>query len=75
VIVLGDTAPVPSEDLEIVVGDLRASHAEIPIVLGGSAAGGRVPRDHRGMRVLERIDESVEAVEELLAARAPAASV
>ena len=31
--------------------------------------GGGLPRDRRGMRVLERIDESVEAVEELLAAR------
>jgi hypothetical protein len=33
-----------------------------------------VPRDHDGMRVLERIDESVQAVETLLAARVPAAS-
>jgi methanogenic corrinoid protein MtbC1 len=75
VILLGDTALAPSEELEIVVRDLRASHADVPIVLGGTAAGGDVPHDHRGMRVIERIDESVEAVEELLAARATAASV
>jgi MerR family transcriptional regulator, light-induced transcriptional regulator len=75
VILLGDTALVSSEELEIVVRDVRASHAEIPIVLGGTAAGGGVPRDRQGMRVIERIDESVEAVEELLAARTTAASI
>jgi hypothetical protein len=45
-------------------------------VLGGAAVGGDLPRDHSGMKVLERIDESVEAVEALLAsAPAHAASV
>jgi len=43
-------------------------------VLGGIAAGGKVPHDHHGMRTLERIDESVAAVEDVLAARAPVAS-
>jgi methanogenic corrinoid protein MtbC1 len=75
VVLLGDTALVSSEELDIVVRDLRESHAEIPIVLGGPAAGGDVPHDRRGMTVLERMDESVEAVEDLLAARATAASV
>jgi hypothetical protein len=75
VVLLGDTALVSSEELDIVVRDLRESHAEIPIVLGGPAAGGDVPHDRRGMTVLERMDESVEAVEDLLAARAMAASV
>jgi hypothetical protein len=32
--------------------------------------GGALPRERDGMRVLERIDESVEAVEDLLAASA-----
>ena len=45
-------------------------HPDIPIVLGGRAVGGELPRERDGMRVLERIDESVEAVEELLAAPA-----
>ena len=40
----------------------------------GPAVGGSLPRERGGMRVLERIDESVEAVEELLPARPPAAS-
>ncbi len=41
----------------------------------GPAVGGSLPRERGGMRVLERIDESVEAVEELLAGAASAASV
>jgi hypothetical protein len=53
---------------------LRSAHGEVPIVLGGIAAGGDVPHDHHGMRVVERIDESVEAVEGVLAARATVAS-
>ena len=45
------------------------SHPDIPIVLGGPAVGGGLPRERGGMSVLERIDESVEAVEDLLASR------
>jgi hypothetical protein len=37
--------------------------------------GGGLPHERRGMRVLERIDETVEAVEGMLATSAPAASV
>ena len=48
---------------------------DLPIVLGGPAVGGSLPRERQGMRVLERIDESVEAVEDLLASTASAASV
>ena len=66
--------PASARELESAVRDLAERHADIPIVLGGIAAGGEVPRKQQGMRVLERIDESVEAVEELLAARTPAAS-
>ena len=51
--------------------DLRAAHPDIPIVLGGAAVGGSLPRERDGMRVLERIDETVAAVEELLASRPP----
>jgi hypothetical protein len=38
-------------------------------VLGGAAVGGALPGSRNGMRVLERIDGAVEAVEEQLAAR------
>jgi methanogenic corrinoid protein MtbC1 len=69
VVVLGATVPESAEELDFAVRDLRSSHSELPIVLAGPAAGGGVPSDHRGMRVLERIDESVEAVEALLAGR------
>ncbi|MHB8531921.1 MAG: HD domain-containing phosphohydrolase [Solirubrobacteraceae bacterium] len=74
-VVLGGTAPSESEPLEVALRDLRASHPMLPIVLGGPAVGGALPRERDGMRVLERIDESVEAVEALLAGTASAASV
>ena len=44
-------------------------------MLGGAAVGGATPPSHNGMRVLERIDEAVEAVEEQLATRPHAASL
>jgi methanogenic corrinoid protein MtbC1 len=75
VIILGSTVPESEQEMELVIKDLRASHPAIPIVLGGMAVGGSLPRDCQGTMVLERIDESVGAVEGLLGARAPAASV
>jgi methanogenic corrinoid protein MtbC1 len=74
VVVLGAAAPGSERELELAVADLRSAHGEVPIVLAGIAAGGEVPHDHHGMRVVERIDESVEAVEGVLAARATVAS-
>jgi methanogenic corrinoid protein MtbC1 len=74
-IVLGSTHAGSADAVELAVKDLRQRHPGIPIVLGGIAVGGGLPREHRDMRVLERIDESVEAVEELLPGRAPAASI
>jgi HD-GYP domain-containing protein (c-di-GMP phosphodiesterase class II)/methylmalonyl-CoA mutase cobalamin-binding subunit len=74
-IVLGATVPGDSDSVEIALRDLRASHPDIPIVLGGPAVGGSLPRERGGMRVLERIDESVQAVEEELAGTTSAASV
>jgi methanogenic corrinoid protein MtbC1 len=74
-IVLGSTVPESQDVVELAVRDLRERHPGIPIVLGGIAVGGSLPREPGDMRVLERIDESVEAVEEQLAARAPAASI
>ena len=72
-IILGATAPASAEPVELALKDVRARHPEVPVVLGGIAVGGDIPGDHGSLRVLERIDESVEAVEELLAARASAA--
>jgi HD-GYP domain-containing protein (c-di-GMP phosphodiesterase class II)/methylmalonyl-CoA mutase cobalamin-binding subunit len=74
-VVVGATAATAAESVEVALLDLRSNHPDIPIVLGGSAVGGSLPRVRGGMRVLERIDESVEAVEDLLDAAASTASV
>jgi HD-GYP domain-containing protein (c-di-GMP phosphodiesterase class II)/methylmalonyl-CoA mutase cobalamin-binding subunit len=75
-LVVGATESATSEAFELVLRDLRVRHPGIPIVLGGAAVGGGLPRDRGGMKVLERIDESVEAVEDLLrTSAATAASV
>jgi methanogenic corrinoid protein MtbC1 len=75
IVVVGATASGSAESVELALRDLRSQRPELPIVLGGPAVGGTLPRERRGMRVLERIDESVEAVEDLLAAAATTASV
>jgi methanogenic corrinoid protein MtbC1 len=67
-VVFGGIDPDETEQVENALRDLRASHPNIPIVLGGAAIGGALPREREGMKVLERIDESVEAVEGMLAA-------
>jgi methanogenic corrinoid protein MtbC1 len=72
-IIIGATAPASAEPVELALNDVRGRHPEVPVVLGGIAVGGEIPDDHGNLRVLERIDEAVEAVEELLAARASAA--
>jgi HD-GYP domain-containing protein (c-di-GMP phosphodiesterase class II)/methylmalonyl-CoA mutase cobalamin-binding subunit len=74
-VVVGATVSSAEEAVELALRDLRSSRPDLPIVLGGAAVGGSLPRERGGMRVLERIDESVEAVEDLLAASAPTASV
>jgi HD-GYP domain-containing protein (c-di-GMP phosphodiesterase class II)/methylmalonyl-CoA mutase cobalamin-binding subunit len=75
-LVVGATASTTAKDVEVALRDLRVSHPDIPIVLGGAAVGGELPSELDGMKVLERIDESVEAVEALLAsAPAPVAPV
>jgi methanogenic corrinoid protein MtbC1 len=75
VVVLGATDGEHSEAAQRAVEDLHAAHPQLPIVLGGAAVGGTLPGAHNGMRVLERIDEAVEAVEEQLATRPHAASL
>jgi methanogenic corrinoid protein MtbC1 len=74
-VVIGATAPTVVESLELALRELRSTRPDLPIVLGGPAVGGSLPRERRGMRVLERIDESVEAVEDLLATAATTAPV
>jgi methanogenic corrinoid protein MtbC1 len=74
-VVIGATLPLGGESIELALRDLRSTRPELPIVLGGPAVGGSLPRERRGMRVLERIDESVEAVEDLLATAASTAPV
>jgi putative two-component system response regulator len=66
VVVLGATVVAAAEAVKTAVRDLRASHPDLPIVLGGAAVGGTLPRDPNGMRVLDTIEQSVEAVEDLL---------
>jgi len=61
--------------LDRLIEELRESHPRIPILLGGASAGaapGDLQQAYSGVRVLERIDLAVPAVEELLAARQPA---
>jgi methanogenic corrinoid protein MtbC1 len=74
-VVVGATVPTAAESVELALRDLRSNHPDLPIVLGGPAVGGSLPRERRGMRVLERIDESVEAVEDMLATAASTAPV
>jgi HD-GYP domain-containing protein (c-di-GMP phosphodiesterase class II)/methylmalonyl-CoA mutase cobalamin-binding subunit len=74
-VVVGATEPAGSESVELALRELRSSHPDLPIVLGGPAVGGGLPRERRGMKVLERIDQSVKAVEDVLAGTASPASV
>jgi hypothetical protein len=74
-IVVGATAATEGDTIEAALHELRSCYPGVPIVLGGPAVGGSLPREREGMRVLERIDESVEAVEGLLAPAASTASV
>ncbi len=68
-VVVGDMVHDTEDSFEIAIRDLRSRHPEIPVVLGGPAVGGSLPADELdGVAVLERIDESVHAVEDLLAA-------
>ena len=74
-VVVGATVSTAAESVELALRDLRCNRPDLPIVLGGPAVGGSLPRERGGMRVLERIDESVEAVEDLLATSASTAPV
>jgi methanogenic corrinoid protein MtbC1 len=74
-IVFGATVATAVEVVARAVKDLRAAHPDIPIMLRGAAVSQGLPDEQSGMRVLERIDESVQVVEELLAAPVPVPSM
>ena len=74
-IVLGGTIDPAVAAVSRAVKDLRSTHPDIPIMLRGAAVSRSLPREQTGMRVLERIDESVQAVEELLSAPLPVPSM
>ncbi len=75
VIVLGATDGEDPDAVQRAIEELHLEHPEIPIVLGAAAVGGARPSARNGMRVLERIDEAVEAVEQQLATRPRASSL
>lgn len=75
VIVLGAIDGEHAGEIADAVEELHAANPGVPIVLGGAAVGGSLPVSRNGMRVLERIDEAVEAVEEQLAQRPQTASL
>jgi HD-GYP domain-containing protein (c-di-GMP phosphodiesterase class II) len=74
-VVLGAAARCSRPALEALLEELRDREPDVPVLLAG-ATGGVAPvaldRVPPGVRVLERVDRAVAAVEELLAARAPA---
>ncbi len=72
VIILGATMAPAVESVVRAVKELRESHPDIPVMLRGAAVSDGLPGEHPDMRVLERIDESVAAVEELLSRPVPA---
>jgi len=76
VLVVGATAESLGGALERVLEELRDSHPELPVLLGGASTGaapGELQHaDALGVPVLDRIDRAVPAVEELLGDRAPA---
>ncbi len=72
---LGATDGEDGAEIAAALEALQSEHPEIPVVLGGAAVGGTLPSSRAGMRVLERIDEAVEAVEQQLAARPRAGSL
>jgi len=73
-VVVGATMPAKAAAFDAALLELQMSRPGLPIVLSGPAVGGSLPSHRRGMRVLERIDETVEAVEDVLATSAATAS-
>jgi methanogenic corrinoid protein MtbC1 len=74
-VVFGAIDPDGGQDIGRALAELHASRPDLPLVLSGPAVGGSLPHERQGMRVLERIDETVPAVEDILASTASTASV
>jgi methanogenic corrinoid protein MtbC1 len=74
-LLLGAAGPGGTPDLDRALRELRSSRPALPVVLAGPAVGGGLPGERRGMPVLERIDETVTAVEQVIEASASTASV
>jgi methanogenic corrinoid protein MtbC1 len=74
-VLIGATDREAASALDTALRTLRSARPELPIVLGGPAVGGGLPVERRGLPVLERIDETVAAVEHVLAEPASAASI
>jgi methanogenic corrinoid protein MtbC1 len=71
-VIIGANAATTKPALDRLAAELRASYPRIPVLLGGAAGGaapGELQQAQVEMRLLERIDLAVPAVEELLAAR------
>ena len=71
-VVIGASVLTSAPTLERLLDELHESHPRIPVLLGSASSGaapGEPAPSHPGVRVLERIDLAVPAVEELLAAR------
>ena len=47
-VLVGATEPARAETVELALRELRAGHPELPIVLGGPAVGGGLPRERGG---------------------------
>jgi methanogenic corrinoid protein MtbC1 len=75
VIILGATMAPAVASVARAVKELRESHPDIPVMLRGAAVSHGLPGERPDMRVLERIDESVTAVEELLSRSVPVPSL
>jgi len=69
-VVLGAVPQAEEQQLKEAIEQLRASKPHVPMVLGGVAAGGPALDLNGGVRMLERIDETVGVVRDALAARA-----
>jgi methanogenic corrinoid protein MtbC1 len=74
-VLVGATGAEPAADLDRALRELRSQRPELPIVLAGAAVGGGLPGERQDLPVLERIDETVVAVEQAIEDAPSTASV
>ena len=68
-VVLAGTLSSTAEPMEDLLAEMTEHHPEIPVIIGGEVIKS-MPRRYTGVAVVQRIDEAVAAVEELLRAEA-----